>query len=131
MALKVAGTLFNSNGGGGGGFYFSGGQQDRRRDEQRDEAEATDLSPDETNFSLGSPDRSFLPGRAASALRLGLPAAPLPEAPLAAIGLDDEAITRLLAEVHGKLRVLEFAVTRVEQSYLRRQHAEVGELRVG
>jgi hypothetical protein len=131
MELKVAGTLFNSGGGGGGGFYFGRGQQDQPREEEAAEAEAPELAPDERHLSRLEVDRSRLTCGVPSRLQLGLPAAPTLEAPMADVGLDDAAITALQTELEGKVRVLQFALTRIEASYARRLRAEVGELRVG
>jgi hypothetical protein len=131
MDLKVAGTLFNSGGGGGGGFYFGRGQQDQPREEEPEEAVAPELASDERHFSRPMADRSRLMHGMPSRLRLGLPGAPALEAPAANVGLDDEALATLHAELAGKVRVLQFALTRIEASYARRLRAEVGELRVG
>jgi hypothetical protein len=131
MDLKVAGTLFNSSGGGGGGFYFGRGQQDQSREEEAEEAAAPELSADERHFSRPAADRSRLMYGVPSRLRLGLPGAPTLEAPTADVGLDDAALATLQAELTGKVRVLQFALTRIEASYARRLRAEVGELRVG
>jgi hypothetical protein len=131
MELKVAGTLFNSSGGGGGGFYFGRGQQDQPREEAAEEAAAPELATDERCISRPEADRSRLMERIPSRLRLGLPAAPKLEPPAAEIGLDESALATLQAELSGKVRVLQFALTRIEASYARRLRAEVGELHVG
>ncbi|MEB3198139.1 MAG: hypothetical protein VKP62_13145 [Candidatus Sericytochromatia bacterium] len=131
MDLKISGTLFNSSGGGQGGFYFGRGQKDgENQEEEEPEAPAPGAaSQDQVRFSaeaLGR-DAEKLTTRIPS--RLTLPPRPELE-PVPAEEATEREWRRLEAELLGKLKVLDFAVTRFETAFASRFHAEVGEVSI-
>lgn len=132
MELKVASTLFSSSGGGGGGFYFGRNPQEAEEATQEQDTEPGELSNDVVSWSLRSRNRAAAPWRPAtrSRLPLGLPAAAALE-PAEDKALTEAEVGALQAELLGKIRVLTFAVTRLETSFERRLHAEVGNLLIG
>lgn len=127
MELKVASTLFNSSSGGGGTFYMGRGDKDEKGKQRKDEDETGEIGSDELSFSDRglARDGMRLPPRHRSFLSLG---AQLPEA---AQVDPEEVVAELESAIQTKMRLLTFAVTRLEANFERRLHAEIGDLLIG
>jgi hypothetical protein len=123
MELKVASTLFNSNGGGGGGFFMGRGDKDERRQGREEADETGEMSEDA--LAISGPDAIQLPPRHRSSLALG---ALLP----APIAVDEEAVVaELESAIQMKMRLLDISVARLERDYARRLRAEIGDILIG
>lgn len=123
MELKVASTLFNSNGGGGSNFFMGRGDRDEKGKQRKDEDETGEMDGDELAFS--NRDGLRLPPRRASFLALGQPA------PLAVEVDADAVVAELESAIQLKLRLITISVTRMEQAFDRRLRAEIGDVVVG
>ncbi len=127
MELKVGNTLFNSSSGGGGTFYMGRGDKDEKGKERKDEDETGEIGSDEMSFSDRSLSRDGmrLPPRHRSFLSLGCPAP-------VTVEIDaEEVVAELENAIQTKVRLLSFAVTRLEAAFERRLHAEIGDILIG
>ncbi|MEB3285164.1 MAG: hypothetical protein VKN33_07760 [Candidatus Sericytochromatia bacterium] len=132
MELKVASTLFNSSGGGGGAFYFGRNPETNEEASTEQDSEAPEFSNDVTRWSRPSlsGDGSLWQNPSRSRLLLSLVSPPTLELPEETSDNEDE-VRQLHLEIGGKIRVLNFAVTRLESAFQRRLHAEVGDIKIG
>jgi hypothetical protein len=130
MELKVASTLFNSSGGGGGAFYFGRNPEANEEASTEQDSEAPEFSNDVTRWSRPSlsGDGGIWQNPSRSRLLLSLVSPPTLELPEETI---DNEVRQLHLEIVGKIRVLNFAVTRLESAFQRRLHAEIGDIKIG
>jgi hypothetical protein len=132
MALKVQDSQFSNNGGGGSTFYMGRGQGDSQGDGQRkrrhdDKADDQGDPPELVADAFAATELAGALLNAGQPSRLSIWA----QRPVAPVIVDEAALmAELKRAVHGKLRVLEHAVGRLERDYARRLRAEIGDMRI-